>query len=73
MSGYATTKRIILDAPPADFEICLQLAHEALDRGEEGDVWGYWRSDEPGFQAVIRVNKASVSVKAARKIEEPRP
>lgn len=67
------TRRIILDAPPDDYERCLSFAREAISKGEEGDLWGYWSSADPDFQALIRVNKASVSVRAARKTAAPRP
>lgn len=67
MSAYAATRRIILDAPPADYEKCLGYAREAIRIGNDGDIWGCWSSTDPGFQAVIRVNKASISVKAVRK------
>jgi|HubBroStandDraft_1064217.scaffolds.fasta_scaffold27520_6 hypothetical protein len=60
-------RRIIIDAPPADFEKCLGLAREAIRSGEEGDEWGYWSSADPDFQALIRFNKASISVNAIRK------
>jgi len=67
MADYEPTRRIILDAPPADFERCLVLARQAIRSGEEGDKWGYWNSSEPDFQAVVTFNKASISVKAVRR------
>lgn len=67
MSDYEPTKRFIIDAPPADFDKCVSIAKDAVASFDEGAVWGYWSSDDPNFQAVIRHNKSSVSVKAVRK------
>jgi len=70
MRKYAETKRIILDAPQADLGTCLQLALTSLnDPKSTRSSWGYWSAGDPNFQALVRVNKASISVKAVRKME----
>ena len=59
--------RIILDCnEQADLYQCLRLAREAMLTGEEGNWWGFWSSRDPGFSALIRFNKSSISVRGRR-------
>lgn len=69
--SYAPKQRVIIDAPPEDFSLCLELARESLKYPNRvRSIMGYWSSGDPNFEAVVRVNKASVSVTAVRKMPE---
>lgn len=66
MGEYAERRRVIIDANPGDFAKCLKLAEGALDTAL--GVWGYWCSSDPDFEALVRVNPHSVSVRGVRRL-----
>lgn len=69
MADYAERRRIIIDANPGDFAKCLKLAESALDRTSP-HIRGYWCSDDPHFEALVRINPHSVSVRGVRRIPD---
>jgi hypothetical protein len=61
------TMRIILDCDnKEDLTRCLALARQAERRADAGEWWGYWSPSDPDFSAVIKFNKASISVRGRR-------
>lgn len=71
MAEYAERRRIIIDAHPGDFAKCLELANEGLRSGHVGSIWGYWSQGDPDFQASVRINPGSVSVRGVRLLPTP--